>query len=139
MGLPIASLCRNQYTHLLAGNRYGSRGCYLVVLCLTPACNFHQGLRVLRPRILAFLGRCGAAAEAVARSAALQMPSSGSAAASSTAAEGDAGEGLLQWDLHRRAGLMLSFEDIGRLQFWLDPLLPQVGATMCTHGLVTPA
>ena len=90
------------------------------------ACNLRQGLRVLRPRILAFLGRCGAAAEALARSAALQMPTSRSAAVVSSAAGSQASEALLQWDLHRRAGLMLPFGNIGRLQLWLDPLLPQV-------------
>lgn len=81
-----------------------------------------QGLRVLRPRILAFLGRSGAAAEALVRSAALQMPLGGAAAASSSRAS----DALLQWDLHRRAGLTLPFGDLGRLQLWLDPLLPQV-------------
>lgn len=82
-----------------------------------------QGLRVLQPRILAFLGRSGAAAEALVRSAALQMPASGSAAA---APSSRADETLLQWDLHRRVGLTLPFSDIGHLQLWLDPLLPQV-------------
>lgn len=83
-----------------------------------------QGLRVLRPRILAFLGRSGAAVEALVRSAALQMHKS-SPAAAAAAAGGRTPDALLQWDLHRRAGLALPFGDIGRLQLWLDPLLPQ--------------
>lgn len=98
--------------------------------------NLLQGLRVLRPRILAFLGRCGAAAEAIARSAALQMPPSGSSAAASPAASSEATDALLQWDLHRRAGLMLPFGDIGRLQLWLDPLLPQVQCNGCHRGSI---
>lgn len=89
---------------------------------------------MLRPRILAFLGRGGASSEALAQCAALAMPSSSASSASATAAAPGVAaaaiawpaiDGLTQWDLHRRAGLPLPF-DIGRLVFWLDPLLPQV-------------
>jgi len=88
-----------------------------------------QGLRVLRPRILAFLGRSGAASEALVQHTALTMHSASTAggAAAAYASAACAASGLLQWDAQRRAGVALPF-DIGRLVFWLDPLLPQARA-----------
>ena len=80
-----------------------------------------QGLRALQPRIQAWLGRMGGAAEVLAAPPAVAQQATGQAAPDTVA----------RWDSEDKLGISVPFPGDQEATLWLDSVLPRVSIQHC--------